>query len=137
MRKAAFLVQDADKRAEVTAIDLLASAPNVADPLENVNRWRKEIGLPPIEKDQLSKMMHEIKVDGKASNYFELIPDAANAAESQAKEATVAAAVPGGRMIWFFKMKGDRDLVVAQRDNFRSFLESIRFTSNGGAGDGN
>jgi hypothetical protein len=137
MRKAAFLVQDGDKRADVTVIDLLASAPNVADPLENVNRWRKEILLGPVEKEQLAKLVREINVDGKTSQYFELIPDPAKPAESQAKEATIAAAVPAGRMIWFFKLRGDRDLVVAQRDTFKSFLESIRFPSDDGAGNGN
>jgi hypothetical protein len=137
MRKAAFRVQDGDKRAEVTVIDLLASAPNVADPLENVNRWRKEIGLGPVEKDQLAELVHEINVNGKTSQYFELIPEPAKPAESQAKEATIAAAVPGGRMIWFFKMRGDRELVLAQRDQFKTFLNSIRFASDGGAGDGN
>jgi hypothetical protein len=40
-------------------------------------------------------------------------------------------------MIWFFKMRGNRDVVAAQRDNFKSFLDSIRFASDGGAGDGN
>jgi len=137
MRKAAFLVKDGDRSAEVTVIDLVASAPSIANPLENVNRWRGEIGLEPIKQDQLADIVQKIDVDGKPSDYVELIPDAAKPAESQADQATLAASVPVGKTIWFFKMRGDRDLVVAQRDNFKSFLESVRFASDGGAGDGN
>jgi hypothetical protein len=137
MRKAAFMVKDGDKQADITVIDLLASAPSVADPLENVNRWRGEIGLAPIDPEQLKTLVQKIEIDGKPGDYVELVPDAAKPAESQAGEATFAAAVPAGRMIWFFKMRGDRELVVAQREHFKSFLESIRFVEDGGAGDGN
>jgi hypothetical protein len=137
MRRLAFIVEDGQRRAEVTVIDLMASAPSIADPLQNINRWRMEIGMAPTTKDQLDRLAREIKVDNKPTNYIELIPDPAEAAESQAKQATIAAAVPAGNMIWFFKMRGDRDLVVAERDKFKSFLDSIRFQSDGGAGDGN
>jgi hypothetical protein len=137
MRKAAFLVKDGDRSAEVTAIDLVASAPSVANPLENVNRWRGEIGLEPVKQDQLAGIVQKIEVDGNPVDYVELIPDASKKAESRADEATLAAIVPVGKTIWFFKMRGDRDLVAAQRDKFRSFLESVRFASDGGAGDGN
>jgi len=137
MRKAAFIVKDGARSAEITVIDLLASAPSVADPLENVNRWRGEIGLEPIKQDQLAGIVQKLEVDGKPSDYVELIPDAAQPAESQADKATIAATVSAGETIWFFKMRGDRDLVVGQRDKFKSFLESVRFKTVDGAGDGN
>lgn len=138
MRKASFQIQDGDRKAEVTAIDLAASAPSIADPLQNVNRWRTtELGLPPITAEQLPALIQKIEVGGHPAEYVELIPDMSNPAESQAKEATFAATVPAGRMIWFFKLRGHRDLVVAERDNFKAFLNSIRFTSDGGAGNGN
>jgi hypothetical protein len=42
-----------------------------------------------------------------------------------------------GDTIWFVKMKGSRDLVAAQRDQFKAFLKSVRFSAAGGAHDGN
>jgi hypothetical protein len=137
MRKAAFIVKDGDRQADITVIDLPASAPSIADPLQNVNRWRTEIGLAPVTKEQIGDIVKKIEVDGKPSDYAELIPDSAKPEESQVGEATIAAAVPAEGMIWFFKMRGNRDVVAAQRDNFKSFLDSIRFASDGGAGDGN
>jgi hypothetical protein len=136
MRKAAFVVKDGDREAAITVIDLPASAPSIADPLQNVNRWRTEIGLAPVTQEQIGDIVKKIEVDGKQSDYAELIPDSAKPEESQAVEATIAAAVPAEGMIWFFKMRGNRDVVAAERDNFKSFLNSIRFASDGGAGDG-
>jgi hypothetical protein len=137
MRKAVFAVTDGGNSATVTAIDLSAAAPNVADPLANLNRWRGEIGLEPIKREELESKVHKIEVSGSPSDYLEAIPDASVAAESRAKEATIAAIVPSGGNVWFFKLRGDRDLVVAQQENFKSFLESVRFKPADGAGDGN
>jgi hypothetical protein len=43
----------------------------------------------------------------------------------------------GGELMWLFKLTGDRELVLAQRDNFKSFLKSVRFTAAGGGAHGN
>lgn len=137
MRKAAFKVTDGGTSAEVTVIDLAASAPNVADPLANLNRWRGEVGLGPIQAEDLEGKVEKIEVSGAASDYLEAIPDTAKPQESEAKEATVAAIVPAGDSVWFFKLRGDRELVAAQRENFKKFLESVEFKLTDGEGDGN
>jgi hypothetical protein len=137
MRQAAFKVSDGAASADITVIDLPAAAPSIGDAFANVNRWRGEIGLAPIKQEELEGKVQKLEVDGNPSNYVEIIPDATQPAESQIKEATVAATVPSGEKIWFFKMRGDRGLVSAQRDNFKTFLESVRFKAADGAGDGN
>lgn len=136
-RKVDFDIEDGDKAAEMYVIDLPSSAPSIGNALENINRWRSEIGLTPIKQEQVAGLVQKIDVGGKPSEYVELLPDAANPAESQAGKATFAASVPAGDVIWFFKLRGDRDLVIAERDNFKSFLQSVRFALTDGAGDGN
>ena len=136
-RKAAFDVVEGDKSAELTVIDLSSMAPNVADALENVNRWRGEIGLAPIKSEQLAGNTTKMEVDGSPAQYVEMIPDANVPAESAVAEATIAAIVEQGDLVWFIKLRGDRELVSNQRDNFKSFLKSVRFRPAGGAGDGN
>jgi hypothetical protein len=136
-RKVAFKLNSGDQKADVTAIDLSASAPSVANPLENINRWRGELRMAPITQEQVGSIIKQIQVGGIASVYVELIPDSGKPEESQSKEATFAATVPAGQVVWFFKLRGDRDLVLSQRDNFKTFLESVRFKSADGAGDGN
>jgi hypothetical protein len=45
--------------------------------------------------------------------------------------------VRSGDRIWFVKMKGDRELVAAQRDQFETFVKSFRFAAEGGENHGN
>jgi hypothetical protein len=45
--------------------------------------------------------------------------------------------VPEGDRIWFIKMSGDRELVAAEQEGFKTFLKSVRFHADRGANDGN
>jgi hypothetical protein len=138
MRKAAFEMGEAGRSAIVTVIDFPADAgPMIADPLENVNRWRREVGMGEIDKAALEKTVESVEVDGQPGTYVRLIPDTAKAEESQIERATLAALVTSGRRIWFFKLTGDRATVANEEDHFKQFLKSVRFAPDGGAGDGN
>jgi hypothetical protein len=128
MRKAAFTVTEGDKQALVTVIDFSADAgPRIADPLENVNRWRQEVGLTPVEQGGLASVTESIEIDGRPATYVAAIPDTSQASQSKADKATLAAMVNTGDRIWFIKMTGSRDLVAAQQDNFKKFLQSVGF----------
>ena len=93
MRKAAFSVEDGSKQAVITVIELSASAPRIADPLDNVNRWRGEVGLPRVDKESLTKVTESMKIGGQDATYMAAIPDASKPEESQIPRATVAAMV--------------------------------------------
>jgi hypothetical protein len=138
MRKAEFAIADGQKQAVVTLIDFPMNAgPMIADPLENVNRWRVEVGLPETTKDALDQEVEKIEIGGQPATYVKLVPDANKPEQSQADRATLAAMVASGDRIWFVKMSGNRETVAAQEDEFRSFLKSFRFPADGGANDGN
>jgi hypothetical protein len=138
IRKAAFQIGSEQEGALVTVIDFPADAgPMIADPLQNVNRWRREVGMAEIEQAQLDETLEAIQIDGQPGSYVKLIPDAAKPEESPADRATLAALVKHGERIWFFKMTGNREIVAEQDDEFRKFLESVRFTADHGARDGN
>jgi hypothetical protein len=137
MRRAAFSVADGSKQAIITVIELSAKAPRVADTLDNVNRWRGEVGLARVEKDSLGKVTESMKIGGQDATYMAAIPDASKPEESQIPRATLAAMVPDGERIWFFKMTGARELVAAEQQHFKDFLKSVRFTGDRGATDGN
>jgi hypothetical protein len=137
MRKAAFRVADGPREATITAIDFPATAgPLVADPLANVNRWRSEVGLEPLAADDLSAATEPITVDGLQAIYMEAIPPAA-LGEETADRGTLAAMATGNDVVWFFKITGDVDVVVAQRNQFRSFLQSIRLMASDEPSHGN
>ena len=51
--------------------------------------------------------------------------------------ATIAVIANTGNQVWFIKMRGDRDLVNTRQDEFKSFAKSLKFSQDGGAGNGN
>ncbi len=137
MRKAAFAIGDSEHGALVTLISFPATeGPMIADPLQNVNRWRREVGLDEVKQDELSKATDSIEIDGQPATYVHALPDASQAEQSKSKAGTLAAMLKAGDQIWFIKLTGDRSVVAAQEDAFKNFLKSLRFAADRGATDG-
>lgn len=138
MRLAEFAVGEGQQAPHMAVSRFPADAgPMIADPLANINRWRGELGLAPIQKDAISGATQTIQVDGTPALYAPMVPGAAKKDESQAKEATLAAIVKSGNQIWFFKMRGERELVKKHEDEFKAFLKSLKFSHDKEAGNGN
>jgi hypothetical protein len=137
LRKAEFAIGSDTKSAVVTLIDFPAKAgPMIADPLSNVNRWRAEIGLGRIEEGQLEESTEAIEIDGKPAKYVRLVPDVAKPEESKNDRATLAAMVTDSDKIWFIKLLGARDTVIAEEENFKEFLKSMKFSNGSGVSNG-
>ena len=101
------------KKAEVT----ITSFPgNVGGTLANVNRWRSEVGLGDIaENDVVSE---KAVVDSNEGKLYEM---------AGASERTVVAMIPRDGASWFFKMRGDSDVVAGAKPAFLEFLKSVHF----------
>lgn len=123
MRKAAFNVEGAGGAAEAT-VTVFPGQPGVGmgNVAANLNRWAGEVGLRGLSQDDLQALAKPREIAGSPAVYAELIgPD------GDAPLATLAAMLPRRGMIWFFKLKGDRATVEAQRDAFGEFLDSVQF----------
>ena len=92
---------------------------DVGGDLANVNRWRQQIGLTPVEAAALPPLVTKLSA-GTAS--FSLID--ATGAEAR----LVAAWTRHGADTWFFKFSGPDALVAAEKTKFTAFIESLRFT---------
>ncbi len=104
-----------DAKAEVAIFSFPGS---VGTELENVNRWRNELKLPPISANQVESA--PVTVDSFEGKLYE-IPGASTE--------TVAVSLPRNGSTWFFKMKGDKDVVADAEPVFRDFLKTVRFNS--------
>jgi hypothetical protein len=125
MRKASFRIGEEDKTAEVSIIDLDASA---GDLLANVNRWRDQIGLEPTTQREIDEQVQSVAVGDHEGQYLEMLGD---------DKATIAVIVKAAGRAWFIKLSGDKDLVERQRDHFKSFVHSLSIGEATGAADGN
>jgi hypothetical protein len=112
-RKAAFAVQDGAASVEITVI-ALPSSPL----LENVNRWRGQISLPPLTADELAKEVKKLEVDGQPADYVVLTGE---------PEAILGVLAPRGDQTWFIKLKGDAALAKREESHFESFVKSLKF----------
>jgi hypothetical protein len=121
-RKAAFLVKGPGQQAEITVMDFPASTGSaMSDPLSNLNRWRGELDMEIIAEENLAGQFEAIELGDAKGDFVALFPD------NDAGQATLVAMTERDGLIWFFKMKGDRDLVATQQGQFHKFLKSVRF----------
>jgi hypothetical protein len=118
IRLGSFLVQGQGGKAEVAVTSFPGS---VGTELDNVNRWRRELGLAPIEESELSAQA--VTVDSCEGKLFDMAGTATG---------TVVAMIPRNGNSWFIKMKGDSATVAEAKPAFLEFLKSVRFGGTGG-----
>lgn len=115
--RAATLIPPGRGRAEVSVIALPG---DVGGELANVNRWRKQIGLPELEEGALASERKSVNSRiGELSLY-----DFTSAGASKTR--LVAAALRVGETTWFFKLMGEEAAAAAARPAFVSMLEGLR-----------
>jgi hypothetical protein len=91
---------------------------DVGGDLANVNRWRGQIGLAPIDEAALAPSMTQITAGPKTIKVIDA---------TGPKNRCAAGWVLHGGETWFFKFTGPDALVGAEKAKFTAFLESIRF----------
>lgn len=93
--------------------------------LGNINRWRGQVGLPPV--DQLEHQpITPVEIDGQPAGLIDLASPPEVAAGF---ERILVALLPRAQTdsTWFFKMTGPDEVVTSQKQNFIAFVESVRF----------
>ena len=85
---------------------------------DNVNRWRQQIGLPPMSETSLATQLGAMKT-----------PDATFATVDIAgpNARTLAAWTRRDGHVWFFKATGPGSAIEKEKPNFVKFVQSVRF----------
>lgn len=86
--------------------------------LENVNRWRRQMGLEPVDENGLLECVTSLGsgIDGA--------PGPVLADLSKDTRRLLGAIVPREGKWWFYKMVGDASVVNAEHDTFVQFVKS-------------
>jgi len=100
-----------------TEVAITAFPGDVGGVLANVNRWRGQAGLPPIDDSGLAHATAGFECNGL---HF-LLVDASDAPTSM-----VAAMAPFNGGIWFFKLTGPAAAVASAKPAFLDFLRTVR-----------
>jgi len=116
MRYASFNASDGDGgKIDISVVTFAGDGGSDAD---NVNRWRGQIGLPPVDQNTLNSQIASLKT---ADTTF------ATTDITGAKARTVAAWTRRDGRVWFFKATGPNAAVEKEKPNFVKFIESVRF----------
>jgi len=116
MRYASFSVsaQDGDK-IDISVVTFPGDGGSDAD---NVNRWRGQIGLAPVDANAVTSQLAPLKTEDTT---FSTTDIAAN------KTRTIAAWTRHDGRVWFFKATGPNAAIEKEKPNFVKFIESVRF----------
>jgi hypothetical protein len=123
MRLASFkAVAPNRKETDVSVVSL----PGIAGgDLANVNRWRGQVNLGPIDEDTLAKTAEHVKVNGHDYLVVDLVSDA-RMGEQKEKQRILAAILDESDRSWFIKMTGEDAAVESQKSAFTDFLRSLK-----------
>lgn len=92
--------------------------------LANVNRWRGQIGLDPVDETALAKLTTTVSVNGGQATLVDMTGADANGQPTR----LIAAIVPVGDQTWFYKLMGDAKTVASQKDAFTKFVQTARYS---------
>ncbi|MHB0955804.1 MAG: hypothetical protein ACYC0X_05425 [Pirellulaceae bacterium] len=126
----AFSVSDGAATARITISQLRGDGGGL---LENVNRWRRQVGLPDAVESELAAVTEEFPIDGTRGVYLEC---AGNNEQGQPEAVYGWIGLQEDRS-WFIKIRGEAQLVSDQRETFRTFLKSLKLSASNGVGNGN
>jgi hypothetical protein len=88
-----------------------------SDP-DNVNRWRAQIGLPPLDQNAVTSQIAPLKTADATFSTTDIVGT---------KARTIAAWTHHDGRVWFFKATGPSAAVEKEKPNFVKFIESVRF----------
>ena len=85
---------------------------------DNVNRWRGQIGLAPIDANAVASQIAPLKTADTTFSTTDI---------AGANTRTVAAWTRRDGRVWFFKATGPNAALEKEKSNFVKFIESVRF----------
>jgi hypothetical protein len=115
MRYASFAVEKNGEKADISVVTFTGDGGSDVD---NVNRWRQQIGLPAVEASALPSMIVPVRA-GEVSLSTVDMPGAT--------ARILAGWTRHGERAWFFKLTGPTTVVEQEKSRFVTFLQSVRF----------
>ena len=119
MRKGSYLIEG--EAGAVADCAITAFPGDVGGDLANVNRWRSQLQLPPIEAAQLPAALETITVGELTIKIYETVGGPAGS-----RQRVLGAIIPFQGATWFVKLSGADEQVAAERSAFLALLQTLR-----------
>jgi hypothetical protein len=115
MRYASFAVEKNGEKADISVVTFPGEGGSDVD---NINRWRQQIGLPIVGGEVLKSMIAPLHAGDVHLDSVDM---------SGATARVLAAWTRHNGNAWFFKMTGPPALVEQEKPKFAAFVQSLRF----------
>jgi hypothetical protein len=94
--------------------------------LANVNRWRGQLGLPPLAETDLAALAASID---SVNSKIQIVDFSGTDSKTGKPTRLVGAIVPQNGQTWFYKLMGDKPIVAQQKDVFIKFIQSANYAN--------
>lgn len=119
MRRGSYVIHGADGATADMAITAFPG--DVGGDLANINRWRGQIHLSPVDEAHLAETLTQVA----GQDLTLTMVDMANPNDAEPKR-ILGALVSFEGNTWFFKLMGPDALVAAEKEHFMAFLKTIK-----------
>jgi len=106
------------------AVNVSTSAGDGGGLANNVNRWRKQLGLGEWSAAELKQSIATVDVVGGQASLVDL---SGTDSRSGQPARLVGAIVPRGDQTWFYKLMGDDAVVARERSAFTNFVQTAKY----------
>ena len=120
MRKATFILTGASA-SEQAVLAVTAFPGDVGGLLANVNRWRGQLQLPPVDAAALHSTLTHLDINTLHVELVELVGP-----EAPDRKRVLGAIVPVKGSTWFFKLTGPDAFVAGKKADFLGFLQTLK-----------
>ena len=122
MRIGSFLAKDKDGGTADISVSFFGG--DAGGVLANVNRWRKQVSLAEVTKNDLDSLTTAVDVEGGKAMLFDM---SGTDPQNGKKTRMVAAMVARADGMWVYKMLGDEQTVAQQKEAFVNFVKTARY----------
>ncbi|MFI5379823.1 MAG: hypothetical protein ACHRHE_11035 [Tepidisphaerales bacterium] len=119
MRELTYNIGEEPKGA-VVIVSRLPAETFTSNPLPNINRWRDQVGLGPVE-DLAGQPSQKVIIGGETGSIYDLT--------GPQRGRQIVALVTRGGEIWYFKIIGSAETIDTEKANFEAFLASVKFAA--------
>jgi hypothetical protein len=114
----------ANAQGKTASVNISFFPGDVGGAFANVNRWRAQIGLPPVTQDKLDSVTQPLDTAGGKATLVDFTGKDARTGQASR---LVAVMVPHGDNTWFYKLSGDGPVVEDQKESFVKFVQTVRY----------
>jgi hypothetical protein len=123
MRLASYLAKgDGEAAADISLVVMGGQAGGL---LPNVNRWRQQVGLDPVDQQGLEKSSQKVMTPLGEAVIVDLVAPGA-VANAALDGRIIAATLSLDTEVWFYKMRGNQDVVGREKQGFLDWIASAR-----------